>query len=654
MIGKKVSILKLFRRRLALYVALIIIIILCLGISVALLVRHDYNNKNLVNVLGSQRARTQMLAKNANRVYSILEAQNSNKFSESEDMLKKRLTDTKNKLIEEQSQFEEIFINTHRGYIKSGDKHIYFADSLKKLHPSLTEMDEVWNEFSKSLDIVITSDNFNEDLVKAVYYINEKNELLFINSDLITKIIIDNAKTPVIVGASISIFLIILILVILTLSLFNLYKHLLFPLDKLYKDISKLEIANSSIESLTASYSRGLSPMVFEIRSVFNKLNSIISLIENINQNSSFPEILNYIYHSFTAFIPYTYIGIALIEDDGSSLRAAYGISDEILQGLPENLLGKKVSISETSLNHVISTGNPRIINDLEQYTSGKPLKSYNKIILDAGIQSSITLPLKFNNKPIGIIFFSSKYKNIYKKEHAKFLQALANGIAIAFQKNIFIEDLLYSSILALAKLAESRDENTGDHLQRMKIYSRVIAQLLYENDKFKDIVDIEYIENIEKFSPLHDIGKVGIRDKVLLKPGKLSLEEFDEMKQHTIYGGEVLRAADEHLRKNGKSVFALGIEIAEGHHEKWDGSGYPFGKRGEDIPLSARIVAIADVFDALTSRRPYKEPFALDDAFKLILDGKDKHFDPSIVDIFIENKSRIIKTYNNFKIYNF
>jgi HD-GYP domain-containing protein (c-di-GMP phosphodiesterase class II) len=515
-------------------------------------------------------------------------------------------------------------------------------------------MDEVWNEFLKSLDIVITSENFNEDLVKAVYYINEKNELLFINSDLITNIIIDNAKTPVIIGASISIFLIVLILVILTLSLFNLYKHLLFPLDKLYKDISKLEIANSSIESLTASYSRGLSPMVFEIRSVFNKLNSIISLIENINQNSSVPEILNYIYHSFTAFIPYTYIGIALIEDDGNSLRAAYGISDEVLQGLPENLLGKKVSISETSLNHVISTGDPRIINDLEQYTSGKPLKSYNKIILDSGIQSSITLPLKFNNKPIGIIFFSSKYKNIYKKEHAKFLQALANGIAIAFQKNIFIEDLLYSSILALAKLAESRDENTGDHLQRMKIYSRVIAQLLYENDKFTDIVDIAYIENIEKFSPLQDIGKVGIRDKVLLKPGKLSLEEFEEMKQHTIYGGEVLRAADEHLRKNGKSVFVLGIEIAEGHHEKWDGSGYPFGKRGEDIPLSARIVAIADVFDALTSRRPYKEPFTLDDAFKLILDGKDKHFDPSIVDIFIENKSRIIKTYNSFKIYNF
>jgi response regulator RpfG family c-di-GMP phosphodiesterase len=257
---------------------------------------------------------------------------------------------------------------------------------------------------------------------------------------------------------------------------------------------------------------------------------------------------------------------------------------------------------------------------------------------------------LKFNNKPIGIIFFSSDKKNVYKDEHINFLKTIANSIAIAFQNNILINELLYSSILALAKLAESRDEDTGDHLQRMKLYSRTIAQFLYEDSNYKDQITTEFIESIEKFSPLHDIGKVGIADAILLKPAKLTPEEFEIMKQHAVYGGQVLRAADENIMKNGVSLFTLGIEIAEGHHEKWNGSGYPYGKKGEDIPLGARIVAVADVFDALTSRRPYKEPFSIETAYDIITGDSGKHFDPEIVRVFEKNKKRIVNLYHSFQ----
>jgi HD-GYP domain-containing protein (c-di-GMP phosphodiesterase class II) len=372
-------------------------------------------------------------------------------------------------------------------------------------------------------------------------------------------------------------------------------------------------------------------------------------LIENINQNSSFNEILKFIYDSFSSFIPYTYIGIALITDDGKSLKASYGLSSKKFPGLPENLIGKTTLISETSLGKVMQTGNPRIINNLEEYVSHRPFRGYNKILLNAGIRASITLPLKSDNRPIGIIFFSSDKKDVYSEEHTKFLQTIVNSVAIAFQKNIFIEDLLFSSILALAKLAESRDEDTGEHLQRMKTYSREISQFLYEDSKYKNQITTEFIDNIEKFSPLHDIGKVGIRDNILLKPAKLTTEEFEEMKHHTTYGGQVLRAADENMVKNGKSVFSLGIEIAEGHHEKWNGTGYPYGKKGEEIPLSARIVAVADVLDALTSRRPYKEPFPLDTAFDMIIKDSGKHFDPEIVGVLEKNKNKIVKIYNSF-----
>lgn len=207
----------------------------------------------------------------------------------------------------------------------------------------------------------------------------------------------------------------------------------------------------------------------------------------------------------------------------------------------------------------------------------------------------------------------------------------------------------MYSSILALAKLAETRDEDTGEHLERMKKYSRKIAELLYNHNIYTSEINFEYMDKIERFSPLHDIGKVGIRDEILRKPGKLTASEYEEMKRHAAYGAEVLRTAEENLLKKGKSLFDMGIEIAEGHHEKWDGSGYPKGKKGLEIPLSARIVAVADVFDALTSRRPYKEAFTLDRSFEILKEGRGKHFDPVIVDVFLENRDVIEKMYHKF-----
>ena len=149
-----------------------------------------------------------------------------------------------------------------------------------------------------------------------------------------------------------------------------------------------------------------------------------------------------------------------------------------------------------------------------------------------------------------------------------KFLETLANSIAISFQQNTYIDNIIYSSVLALAKLAEARDTDTGHHLERMKSYSRIIAEILHEDDRYADEITLEYISNIERYSPLHDIGKVGIPDGILLKPGKLTEDEFEEMKQHTIYGTEVLRNAEDNLNTKGRSVFSMAIDITLGHHE--------------------------------------------------------------------------------------
>jgi len=428
----------------------------------------------------------------------------------------------------------------------------------------------------------------------------------------------------------------------------SMYKNAYIPLKSIFSKAFRIRARGHDSTSIMPAQ-KDMKPVTLILDSIYNRLNSLISLIENVNRSHSFEDSLKYIYSSFKAYVPYEYIGIALIKDDGKTLEAAYGISDGTVKGLPDHLYGVKANIHDTSLAKVIQTGNARIINDLKEYTSGKRITDYNAIIMGAGICSSITLPLVIGDKPVGIIFFSSTHKNVYTEEHAVFLETVANSIAISFEKNIFVDDLLYSSILALAKLAEARDEDTGEHLERMKTYSREIASFLRNDDKFRDKITIEFVRNIERFSPMHDIGKVGVRDGILLKPGPLTEEEYEEMKKHTIYGADVLRAADENIARRGSNLFLPGIEIAENHHEKWDGTGYPHGKKREEIPLSARIVAVADVFDALTSKRPYKEAFSFEKAFEIIEEGSGAHFDPEIIRVLVKNKQRIRDIYESF-----
>jgi putative two-component system response regulator len=191
-------------------------------------------------------------------------------------------------------------------------------------------------------------------------------------------------------------------------------------------------------------------------------------------------------------------------------------------------------------------------------------------------------------------------------------------------------------TIMAMASLAETRDNETGNHIRRTQHYVRALARKLQSNPLFASQLDDATVEMLYKSAPLHDIGKVGIPDAILLKPGKLTPEEFEVMKTHTTLGRDAILAAEK-LIDAPSSFLKLAREIAYGHQEKWDGSGYPEGLRGESIPLPARLMAIADVYDALISRRPYKEPFTHDKAMAIIREGRDKHFDPRMIDAFLQ-----------------
>ena len=214
-------------------------------------------------------------------------------------------------------------------------------------------------------------------------------------------------------------------------------------------------------------------------------------------------------------------------------------------------------------------------------------------------------------------------------------------------KKNETISKMQNSLIITLADLVESRDENTGQHIKKTAAYVRILLDELKREGAYKEQLTDSFIENVVDSAPLHDIGKIAVPDAILNKPGKLTKEEFDIMKTHTTAGGRIISSIidivpESHYLDEAKN-------LATYHHERWDGKGYPTGLAGEDIPLSARIMAVADVFDALVSKRSYKEGFSYEKAFAIIEEESGTHFDPVLVKAFFAAKDSILAVAKEF-----
>ena len=218
-----------------------------------------------------------------------------------------------------------------------------------------------------------------------------------------------------------------------------------------------------------------------------------------------------------------------------------------------------------------------------------------------------------------------NEYRHNYQKEIEAEVNKRTESLKQAFEK---IKVASLDTIFRLSRAAEYKDEDTGEHIQRMSHYSTAIARKMGLSE--------EFLENILFAAPMHDVGKIGIPDAILQKPGKLDAADWGIMRQHTTMGAKILCGSSAEFMK-------LAEVIALTHHEKWDGRGYPQGFKGADIPLSGRIVALADVFDALTSKRPYKPPMPIEKAFAIIAEGRGSHFDPDVADAFFAIKDEIV-----------
>jgi HD-GYP domain-containing protein (c-di-GMP phosphodiesterase class II) len=485
-------------------------------------------------------------------------------------------------------------------------------------------------------DETLDKETFKELTNEAIEMVNllEDNKALFIID--VRKTTKQLSQRVSILGSMLALFMIVIYGSIL--------RYVIIPLRKISKTINahsedyKMVEIDYESETELGTLVRGYNERVAQ----FNTLQQI-----NIKVNTfvEFHEVIEYVYHHFKRFVPYNRIGVSVITDNGQKVRAVELMTDGKVE-LGDNYV---IDIDETSLGKLAKERRVRIINDLEAYYEEHPTSQSTETILKEGIRSSLTVPLYVREDCIGFLFLSSVEKQVYNESHVGFLRIVADHLAIAIENSFRHEDLILSTINGFAKLVESRDADTGDHVDRMKSYCDLIARLAYENELFRGEVDEKTLFTVSRYSQLHDIGKIGIPDDILLKPAKLTADEFEVIKTHPLIGAEILEEMSVSASKSNNNIFKGATEIVKYHHEKYDGSGYPDGLKGKSIPIVARIVAVGDVLDALSSKRVYKDKFGFDESFRILEEGRGKHFDPDLIDLVIANKDKFFQLYAQF-----
>lgn len=317
-----------------------------------------------------------------------------------------------------------------------------------------------------------------------------------------------------------------------------------------------------------------------------------------------------------------------------------------VSSGWKEGLVYYDAKLADSpSLAQIVARGRPRVVNDLEIFRKGRHL--HTNVIRDLGFRSSYTLPMYQNDVFWGFIFFNSLQPNAFTTGRLDMLDVYGHLISALVTGELLAVRVLAAAVRTAHDMVYYRDPETGAHVDRMARYARLMAKHL--GAAGTPPIDDAMIERILQFAPLHDLGKIGLPDRILLKPGRLTREERAEMQRHTTRGLQMI----ETLARNFGLEHLEGLDIlrhiAESHHEKLDGSGYPRGLKGAEIPLEARLVAVADVFDALTSERPYKHAWSNEDAFGLLRKLAVDQLDADCVEALVANRREVLEIQQRF-----
>lgn len=378
-----------------------------------------------------------------------------------------------------------------------------------------------------------------------------------------------------------------------------------------------------------------------------NQINEIISML---NQGKSTEEIFESLNTSLQKIIPYKSLVLLLINYDTGDVTPKLVVSQS------ETIIDTNsvFSINDTVFKNISDSKTVLCIDDINASIGMHPGSEFISLLSRLEVRSLIVLPLIMKNVTRGFLLFTSDTGSAFISNHLTFLESIGGQISFSIERAELIEKIEQhtknlehtidirtkeilktqkTTIFALSKIAETRDRTTGDHLERIRSYCVLLAQIL----KYTGSEEItnQYIRDLYDSSILHDIGKVGIPDIILLKDKSLTNEEIEIMERHTTIGYQALKSASQNLGRD--SFLNMALDITQYHHERWDGSGYMKGLKGTEIPLSARIVAIADVYDALTTKRPYKQAYSHEKSLA-IMNTESHKFDPQLFKIFMDN----------------
>jgi len=355
--------------------------------------------------------------------------------------------------------------------------------------------------------------------------------------------------------------------------------------------------------------------------------------LESLNRNIPLRDKLLKTHQAMQVHLPFIKRIAVAVYDPKTSLLKTYLHSS----GEDNPLPNYQAQLSDApSLQAILEQGRPRVINNMLTFENGA--HEHTRRIGRQGYAASYTMPMFSNGVFFGFIFFNSSEADVFSDFVLEQLDVFGHLISLMVVNEIAVMRTLVAAVTTASHLTHQRDPETGSHLDRMSRYARLIAKALAPRHQLDD----EYIERIFMFSPLHDIGKIGIPDNVLLKRGGLDVDETEVMHSHATKGREII---DDLLKNFGLDAIQhadILRNIAEYHHEQIDGGGYPAGLKGEAIPLEARIVAVADVFDALTSRRPYKDAWSNDEAFAMLQRLAGKKLDAECVQAMLAQRAAV------------
>ena len=423
--------------------------------------------------------------------------------------------------------------------------------------------------------------------------------------------------------------------------------------DFLYKPIDDFDLLEHSIKR--AVESKKLREERARNQALLSKNNEIISML---NSGKSTEEIFSMLNISLKKVIPFEGMVLGLLNETNTFLNVEnVFFSQGYYYGIIRK--GDRFLVSGLSISSIFNDGADIInISDLGLYVKGNVVHDVFKDFFSNGINSVLVVPLTIGQQVRGLLLFVSGKRSAFMDYHITFVKSIAGQISLSVQRAELMKEIENNSrnlekqvkerteeirktqratIFALSSIADARDSETGNHLERMRNYSVLMMQLYkYEEDHAE--ITGQFLKDIYDSSVLHDVGKVGIPDSILLKKGSITVEEFEIMKTHTVIGYDALKKD-----LGSDSLLNMAMDIVLYHHERWDGKGYPAGLKGEDIPLSARAVSIADVYDALTSERPYKRAFGHEETIE-IMKGEAGKFDPNLFALFLKNSNEFDK----------